>query len=128
METLVIEDIAQRTRINWVGWTFILQEVSQVTLLEVDRGCSYLTFLIDKLRPTLLVQAHEWDRENGTHRITLLSKTATTNHIHHRSLIEEGSNLSLVVRIYETCIPREILRLDIGRRNTQLLTPRLHLT
>ena len=123
METLIVKGVTQGTIVDRVCRTLVNQIVRIVTLLEVEVTHGSLALLVDAYWIALLVDAHEWDGEQGTGWITLLRKTVTLNQVDDATLIEEVGNLRAVVRVDQTGLPAEIVGLHVGRRDAQLLTP-----
>ena len=123
METLIVKGVAQGTIVDRVCRALVNQIVRIVTILEVEITYGSLALLVDAYRIALLIDAHEWDGEQGTSWITLLGKTVTLNQVDDATLIVEVGNLRAVVRVDQTGLPAEIVGLHVGRRDAQLLTP-----
>ena len=127
MEALIGEYVPQRPCVLRICRAFVLEEVSVVTLLEVDVIRRDLPLLIDEHGDTLTVDPCEGDREEGTGRITLLGEAITTDELDHTTLVVELRDLGVGVGVDEARRPREVLGADIGRGDAELHTVGLHL-
>ena len=110
-----------------VGRTFVLEVLGVVTLLEVDVAVVTSPFSLDELGETLVIEADEGDREEGTCGVALLSEAVPTDKVDHTPLVVELGDLRVRVGVDEARRPVEVLRLDVLRGDAELKTTGHHL-
>ena len=129
LESAQGKDVAQGTDVGGIhaaGIDQVLLQEILVPLLEVNIGYCRFTRLVDEGRETLGVQAGIVVREEAPDGIAFESEAGTGDQVERTDVALQLGDLVPRVRIDEVGRPGEALRLDVLRREGDLVTVRLH--